>query len=299
MNPSSSYKHDNTNNKDDNSKVLHKISSTNPLYIESGGGAEESKRRSIRLSLEGDDANNVHQHRKSLTDPNIASIRKSLDLSHADDGRKHLRNTALERRSMSFVYTVVDKPTPATNGIIEQSHLSVAISSLYGAPQFSSEYLIYIYIYVVSMLYCLSIVVRNCNICDLYFVQLLIIFNVHIVLSLYMLMSVHITPYYETIGASLSYLAFFTAFARSWDCLTDPFMGYITDSTKSRYGRRKPYIFIGAPLFAIFSIFLLSPGFIAPSLKSSSTAAAWWFGIFNLCFYLSDSLTHIPYNALG
>ncbi|CAM6054546.1 unnamed protein product [Sphagnum tenellum] len=80
------------------------------------------------------------------------------------------------------------------------------------------------------------------------------------ILSLYMLMSVNVTPYYQTIGASLSYLAFFTAFARSWDCLTDPFMGYVTDSTRSRWGRRKPFIFIGAPMFALFSVFLLSPG---------------------------------------
>ena len=50
------------------------------------------------------------------------------------------------------------------------------------------------------------------------------------------------------------YVAFFTAFARSFDVLTDPFMGYLTDSARTRWGRRKPFIFIGAPLFALMTI---------------------------------------------
>jgi glycoside/pentoside/hexuronide:cation symporter, GPH family len=35
---------------------------------------------------------------------------------------------------------------------------------------------------------------------------------------------------------------------RLFDAITDPIMGYISDNTKSRFGRRKPYIFIGAIL---------------------------------------------------
>ena len=38
---------------------------------------------------------------------------------------------------------------------------------------------------------------------------------------------------------------------RFFDAITDPIMGYISDNTKSKYGRRKPYIFIGAILSGI------------------------------------------------
>ena len=38
---------------------------------------------------------------------------------------------------------------------------------------------------------------------------------------------------------------------RIFDALTDPIMGYITDNTKSRWGRRRPYIFAGAILSGI------------------------------------------------
>src|SRR5271170_1358697 len=30
--------------------------------------------------------------------------------------------------------------------------------------------------------------------------------------------------------------------SRLWDAITDPLMGHLTDSTKSQYGRRKPWI---------------------------------------------------------
>ncbi len=33
---------------------------------------------------------------------------------------------------------------------------------------------------------------------------------------------------------------------RLLDALTDPIMGFLTDNTKSRWGRRRPYIVIGA-----------------------------------------------------
>ena len=36
------------------------------------------------------------------------------------------------------------------------------------------------------------------------------------------------------------------AIPRFTDALTDPVMGYISDNTRSRFGRRRPYIFAGA-----------------------------------------------------
>jgi glycoside/pentoside/hexuronide:cation symporter, GPH family len=36
-----------------------------------------------------------------------------------------------------------------------------------------------------------------------------------------------------------------------WDAITDPVMGWISDNTRTRWGRRRPYLFIGAILIAI------------------------------------------------
>ncbi len=37
-----------------------------------------------------------------------------------------------------------------------------------------------------------------------------------------------------------------------WDAVNDPFVGVLTDKTKSRWGRRLPWIFCGAFPFGIF-----------------------------------------------
>ena len=36
-----------------------------------------------------------------------------------------------------------------------------------------------------------------------------------------------------------------------WDALIDPVMGHISDNTKSRYGKRHPYILIGGIVLAV------------------------------------------------
>ncbi|HMP98750.1 MAG TPA: MFS transporter, partial [Cyclobacteriaceae bacterium] len=43
---------------------------------------------------------------------------------------------------------------------------------------------------------------------------------------------------------------------RVFDTLTDPIMGYITDNTKSRWGRRRQYIFVGAIMLGISFIIM-------------------------------------------
>ena len=41
------------------------------------------------------------------------------------------------------------------------------------------------------------------------------------------------------------------AIPRFTDALTDPVMGYVSDNTRSRFGRRRPYIFIGSILVGL------------------------------------------------
>src|SRR5210317_854420 len=41
------------------------------------------------------------------------------------------------------------------------------------------------------------------------------------------------------------------ALPRLLDALTDPVMGYISDNTKSKWGRRKPYILLGSVITGV------------------------------------------------
>jgi GPH family glycoside/pentoside/hexuronide:cation symporter len=81
---------------------------------------------------------------------------------------------------------------------------------------------------------------------------------------------------------------------RLMDALTDPLMGYISDNTRSRWGRRRPYIFFGAIAAGVFYIVLWQlPG------GKSETFYFWYFLIGSLVFYLGYTMFATPWVALG
>ncbi len=79
---------------------------------------------------------------------------------------------------------------------------------------------------------------------------------------LYTLVSMYLIVYItEAVGVSNSQLLSITAIimgARIFDAVNDPFMGLIVDNTKSRWGKYKPWIAIGAPASAVLSLFLFA-----------------------------------------
>lgn len=81
---------------------------------------------------------------------------------------------------------------------------------------------------------------------------------------------------------------------RLYDAITDPIMGYISDNTVSRWGRRKPYIFVGAIFAGIMFIVLwqLNP-------ENSQTYNFWYFLIFSLIFLTGNTMFSTPLIGLG
>jgi GPH family glycoside/pentoside/hexuronide:cation symporter len=81
---------------------------------------------------------------------------------------------------------------------------------------------------------------------------------------------------------------------RIWDAITDPIMGFISDNTRSRWGRRRPYIFVGAILSGIFFIILWQL-----DEKDSSTYIFWYFLIMSLVFLVGNTIFATPLVGLG
>ena len=54
-------------------------------------------------------------------------------------------------------------------------------------------------------------------------------------------------------GMSPALVGLLGSLPRLTDALTDPLMGYISDNTRSRWGRRRPYIFVGAIAAGVIS----------------------------------------------
>lgn len=81
---------------------------------------------------------------------------------------------------------------------------------------------------------------------------------------------------------------------RIFDAITDPIMGYISDNTKSRFGRRRPYIFAGAILSGVLFAVLWQ-------LDSESTVMYnfWYFLILSLVYLMGNTIFSTPLIGLG
>ncbi|MGB2264939.1 MAG: MFS transporter, partial [Glaciecola sp.] len=81
---------------------------------------------------------------------------------------------------------------------------------------------------------------------------------------------------------------------RLFDGLTDPIMGFVTDNTKSRWGRRRPYIVIGAILSGCFfaAMWQLNP-------EWSQQHIFWYLMFFSLAFTIGNTMFATPFVGLG
>ena len=96
------------------------------------------------------------------------------------------------------------------------------------------------------------------------------------------------------LGMNPALVGLLGALPRLTDAITDPLMGYISDNTRSRWGRRRPYIFVGA--IAVGIIFALL--WQLPADKSE-TFYFWYFLSGSLIFYLAYTIFATPWVALG
>ncbi|MDR2091201.1 MAG: MFS transporter [Clostridiales bacterium] len=95
-------------------------------------------------------------------------------------------------------------------------------------------------------------------------------------------------------GLSAGLAASIVMIAKIWDAVTDPMMGVISDNTKSRFGRRRPYVFAGG-LLVVFSFALL----FMPLYKVESDVFKYAFYLFAyLVFSTVSTVISVPYSAL-
>ena len=83
-------------------------------------------------------------------------------------------------------------------------------------------------------------------------------------------------------------------FPRLFDSFTDPIMGYISDNTKSKWGRRRPYVILGGVVLCI--------SFIAMWQLYKDAGIDYnfiYFMIWSFIFYLGITIFSVPYLAMG
>ncbi|MCL5127345.1 MFS transporter [Algibacter sp. L4_22] len=83
-------------------------------------------------------------------------------------------------------------------------------------------------------------------------------------------------------------------FPRIFDAFTDPIMGFISDNTKSRWGRRRQYVFLGAIIMGI-SFIIMWQLFRENGVDYNFTYIMIW----SFLFYLGLTIFSVPYVAMG
>jgi GPH family glycoside/pentoside/hexuronide:cation symporter len=124
-----------------------------------------------------------------------------------------------------------------------------------------------------------------------------LVFCVQSVFSAAMLLviAVYMTRFYvDVILIPAGLLAIIIAAGRALDALIDPVIGYATDHTRSRWGRRKPWIFVGIFGNAITYYMMFAP----PASLSRTDAIAWYAPVFVLNFVF-NAMSFVPRQALG
>ncbi len=81
---------------------------------------------------------------------------------------------------------------------------------------------------------------------------------------------------------------------RVFDAITDPIMGFISDNTRSRWGRRRHYVFIGGIMLGIAYIAMWQL-----YRENSLTFNFIYFMAMSLVFYLGLTIFSVPYVAMG
>jgi GPH family glycoside/pentoside/hexuronide:cation symporter len=103
----------------------------------------------------------------------------------------------------------------------------------------------------------------------------------------------------DTVGLAAALAGVAVMIGKFWDAVTDPLMGYISDRTNSRWGRRRPYLLFGAiPLFLTMIFFFIKPDYLASSGAPHPIVLTVWAVIALMLLNTASTVINIPYSSL-
>ncbi len=99
--------------------------------------------------------------------------------------------------------------------------------------------------------------------------------------------------YQDYLGLEASWIGVAAIIYAIWNALNDPIFGYITDSTRSKHGRRIPYMRYTAPFLALTFILV----WFAPP-QAGQQGIFWWMLISMLLYDTAYTMIGLVYSAL-
>ncbi|MBN2191472.1 MAG: MFS transporter [Polyangiaceae bacterium] len=89
---------------------------------------------------------------------------------------------------------------------------------------------------------------------------------------------------------------------RVFDAVSDPVFGWVSDNTRSKWGRRRPFMLAGTVLaaFGLPSLVAVNPGWGSTSIFGVEISRYFWFMLLSSALYLPMvSCFNMPYQSLG
>ena len=102
--------------------------------------------------------------------------------------------------------------------------------------------------------------------------------------------------YTEALGLSPALAGLALSISIFWEAITEPYMGYLSDRTRSRFGTRYPWIAAGAVAMAVSFHFLWA---VPAAFRGGGTTTFAYLVVVNLLLRTSLTMFVVPYLALG
>lgn len=108
---------------------------------------------------------------------------------------------------------------------------------------------------------------------------------------LYLPLPILVPPFYaRELGLSLTTIGAFLFISRLFDFIIDPLLGRLSDRTRSRWGRRRPWIIAGAPIMMLGAALVFMP---------PDGVGGWYLMAATMIIYLGASMLGLAYSAWG
>ncbi|NLD63190.1 MAG: MFS transporter [Bacteroidales bacterium] len=108
-----------------------------------------------------------------------------------------------------------------------------------------------------------------------------------------------------SLGLSAFWLGLILIIPRLWDAFSDPIVGHLSDNTRTRFGRRRPFLLIGGIAVAVFFVVMwwIPKGEIVhawfPSDSGFKSFQLFYILFALLLFFTATTVFEIPHGALG
>jgi GPH family glycoside/pentoside/hexuronide:cation symporter len=104
----------------------------------------------------------------------------------------------------------------------------------------------------------------------------------------------YIFYYVDMLGLVVALAAVINIVFAIWDAVNDPLVGYLSDNTRTRWGRRRPWLLAGLPFYVI----LLVLTYIVPDVFRDGQSLFWYALVVFLLFESAYTVLSVNYDAL-